>query len=88
MRQASPPPPDFRSTFRHSSGSQNWLPLPEGQTYREAYRVEVPRELKAGTYTVQLKLCSARAGRDVMPALKQDLRDSDGFYTLGEVRIE
>ena len=88
MRQASPPPPDFRSTFRHSSGSQNWLPLPEGQTYREEYEVEVPKELKAGTYTLQLKLYSARAGRDVMLGRKQDLRDSDGFYTLGEVRVE
>jgi hypothetical protein len=74
--------------FEIESGNLRWIPLPDKKTYDEEYRVELSKELKPGEYTLQLKLYSPAAERDVLPALKRDLRSRDGFYTLGKVRIE
>jgi hypothetical protein len=41
-----------------------------------------------GEYTIQVKLYSPAADREVLLALKRDLLDRDGFYALGKVRIE
>ena len=70
------------------SGNHKWLPVPGGKTYDEAYRIELPDHLKPGEYSLQLKLYSPAADRDVLLPLKQNLRSADGFYTLAKVRVE
>jgi hypothetical protein len=74
--------------FEIESGNQKWLPLPDKKTYVEQYVLDPPEDLKPGKYTLQLKLYSPAADRDVLLALKADLRDRHGYYTLGKVRIE
>lgn len=70
------------------SGNRKWLPVPVGKTYDEAYRIELPDDLKPGEYSLQLKLYSPAADRDVLLPLKQSLRSQHGFHTLGKVRVE
>jgi len=74
--------------FMIESGNRKWLPLPDKKTYGVEYRVELPEELKPADYTLKLKLYSPAADRDVSLAMKRDLLDHNGFYTIGEVCVE
>jgi len=74
--------------FQVESGNRKWLPLPEKKTYSERYELDLPDDLEPGEYAIQLQLYSPAAARDVLLALKSDLRNRHGYYTLGKVRIE
>ena len=68
------------------AGNQRWLPEAK-EPFAERYRWKLPGGLKAGAYTLKFKLHSSQAGRDVLVALKSELRDQAGFYRIGTVEI-
>ena len=43
--------------------------------------------MKPGSYTLKFKLHSLEAARDVLVALRPELRDGAGFYRIGSVEI-
>jgi hypothetical protein len=74
--------------FEFDSGNQRWLPLPDKEMYAEKYALDLPEDLESGDYSLQLKLYSPAADRDVLLALAPELRDRLGYYTVGKVRVE
>lgn len=81
----------FRITFRFKSGeaadytiadsgNRTWLP---GEVISQTYEIPIPR----GSTTVKMKLRSSSAGQDILLPLRSDLRDAEGFYTIGEARV-
>jgi len=70
------------------AGNQRWLPGPDDKPWRETYTLALPATLPVGEYRLALKLRSAEAGRDVKLPLKAEMLGGDGFYTVGQVRVE
>lgn len=66
------------------AGNRRWLP---GAAAKEKYRIAIPATAKPGTYIVKFKLRSPQANRDVRVALREELRDRDGFYRVGTVEV-
>jgi hypothetical protein len=71
-----------------AADNRNWLPSDEGTTYTATHILSVPQGTKSGDYILKLKLRSPEAGRDVLLALKKELMDKDGFYSVGKVAVE
>ena len=66
-----------------NSGNKNWLPeVP----YNEAYSAEFPKKLK-GTYSFAIQLFDTRSGRPVELGLKEQLRDSEGYYVISDIEF-
>ena len=68
------------------AGNRRWLPEAK-EPFAERYRWKLPASIQPGTYTLKFKLHSSQAGRDVLVALKPELRDQAGFYRVGIVEI-
>lgn len=68
------------------AGNRRWRPA-TGETFAERYRIELPADTKEGSYVLKFKLRSDEAARDVLVALKPELRDGNGFYRIGEVEV-
>jgi hypothetical protein len=66
------------------AGNRTWMP---GGPIEARYRVEVPTRVKTGGHTLKVKLVSPAAGRDVLVALKAELRDDAGFYRVGTIDV-
>jgi hypothetical protein len=71
---------------RFPAGNRAWLP--GLKSVQQVCRVQLPADMPAGSYVLQLKLVAPQAERDVQLALKTALRDRDGFYRIGEVSVE
>ncbi len=69
------------------AGNRRWLPVAK-ETFTERYRFKLPGNLKAGPYILKFKLHSADAARDVLVALRGELRDPAGFYRVGTVEVQ
>jgi len=65
------------------SGNKNWLP---DVPFNETYSTEFKEKLK-GTYRISIKLFDSRSGRQVEIGLKEELRDSEGFYSIAEIEF-
>lgn len=80
---------DGTSRFEQSlpSGNTRWLPGPAENLHREIYSLTVPAKLASGDYELKLRLLSRESTRDVKLPLQARLLDSDGFYTIGRVRV-
>jgi len=68
------------------SGNKNWLP---GINSKEKYKVNLPAEVKKGTYQLKFKLVEQTEStiRPIEIGLKETLIDPDGFINLGKVKI-
>lgn len=70
-----------------AADNRRWEP---GSSVRETYRVALPKGAGPGEYALKVRLADEREEppRVVELALKESLRDADGFYALGRVRVE
>ncbi len=68
------------------AGNRRWLPEAREPSV-ERYRLQLPATMKTGTYTLKFKLHSRDAARDVLVALRPELRDAAGFYRIGSVDV-
>ncbi len=68
------------------SGNLRWLPK-TGEPSKESYRLQLPKDLKPGEYTLSFKLHSKAAGRDVLLALNPRLMNADKFYQVVKVAV-
>jgi hypothetical protein len=78
--------PDF-FTINVPSGNERWVPVEDGKTIQEQYRVLLPETLKSGDYTLKLKLFSPQSQRTVLRPLDEELRDESGFYRIGGITV-
>ena len=63
------------------------MPSDTGHIFTEDYSLQLPASLKAGTYTLGLKLHCPREERDVRLALSSSLLNEQGYYRLGSVQV-
>jgi hypothetical protein len=66
-----------------NSGNKNWLPNVD---LYETYSNEFKEKLK-GKYRIAIKLFDTRSGRQVEIGLKEQLRDSEGFYSIADIEF-
>jgi hypothetical protein len=66
-----------------NSGNKNWLP---GMPYNEAYSTDLKDKLK-GRYSLAIQLFDTRTGRIVELGLKEQLRDSEGYYFISDIKF-
>jgi hypothetical protein len=66
-----------------NSGNKNWLP---DKSYTESYSTEIKGKLK-GTYSLAIQLFDARSGRPVEIGLKEQERDSEGYYLISNIKF-
>jgi hypothetical protein len=64
-----------------NSGNKNWLPE---KPYTESYSTDIKGNLK-GTYSLAIQLFDTRSGKPVEVGLKEQLRDSEGYYLVSEI---
>jgi hypothetical protein len=64
-----------------NSGNKNWLPE---VLYTESHSTTFKEKLK-GAYSLSYQLFDARSGRPVEVGLKEQLRDSEGFYLITDI---
>jgi len=76
-----------RRTVAVDARNMRWLPGKAGRTYTEPYRAAFFTGLKPGTYGLAIKLHSDQANRPVLLPLRAALREKDGFYSVGTVRV-
>lgn len=68
----------------NNSGNTDWM---DGENKKEVYQVNIPKGLPSGNYDVKIKLYDPTTERDVDLALKESLKDSEGFFKLATIRI-
>ena len=73
--------------FTVPAGNRKWMPSDTGHIFTEDYSLQLPASLKAGTYTLGLKLHCPREERDVRLALNSSLLNEQGYYRLGSVQV-
>jgi hypothetical protein len=66
-----------------NSGNKNWLP---DVPYNEVYSTDLKEKLK-GRYSLAIQLFDTRSERPVELGLKEQLRDSDGYYIISDVKF-
>ena len=66
-----------------NSGNKNWFP---DVPITETYSTEFKEKLK-GTYTLAIQLSDTRSGRPVEIGLKEQLRDSEGYYLISDIEF-
>jgi hypothetical protein len=64
-----------------NSGNKNWLP---DVPYTESYSTDIKGKLK-GTYSLAIQLFDTRSEKPVEVGLKEQLRDSEGYYLVSEI---
>ncbi len=70
------------------SGNRTWLPGNPGHPYQHDYQIPIPADFPPGEYELKLKLVAPSVDRDILMALKPELRDGDGFYRIGKITID
>ena len=58
-----------------------------GKCETEYYKVTIPQSLKPGTYKVSFRLYDPLTKRNVELALKNDIRDENGYYLFAKIVI-
>jgi hypothetical protein len=66
-----------------NSGNKNWLP---DVPYNEVYSTDLKEKLK-GRYSLAIQLFDTRSERLVELGLKEQLRDSEGYYIISDVKF-
>jgi hypothetical protein len=66
-----------------NSGNRNWLP---DVPVTESYSTEFKERLN-GTYSFALQLFDTRSGRPVEIGLKEQIRDSEGYYLISDIEF-
>lgn len=66
-----------------NSGNRNWLP---DVPVTESYSTEFKERLN-GTYSFALQLFDTRSGRPVEIGLKEQIRDSEGYYLISDTEF-
>jgi hypothetical protein len=66
-----------------NSGNKNWLP---DVPYNEVYSTDLKEKLK-GRYSLAIQLFDTRSERPVELGLKEQLRDSEGYYIISDVKF-
>jgi len=74
--------PDDLRLRQDGSDNRTWL---DGRSTEERYELAIPPSLRAGRYTVSLRLWDPLTARPVELALHDVLRDATGFYRIGSV---
>jgi hypothetical protein len=75
------------NTFVDTLKTSDCRTWPSKGSKEESYTITLPSGLSAGTYPVSVRLTDPRSGRNVELALKNDVRDAQGFYKLADVNI-
>jgi hypothetical protein len=66
-----------------NSGNKNWHPeVP----YTESYSADIKEKLK-GACSLSLQLFDTRSGRQVDIGLKEQMRDSEGYYLISDIEF-
>jgi hypothetical protein len=63
------------------SGNKNWLP---DTHFTETYSTKLNEKLE-GACSLSFQLFDTRSGRPVEPGLKEELRDSEGYYLISDI---
>lgn len=71
--------------WSQDAGNLDWQP--GGEDCPARYDVWLPESIPPGRYTLKFKLWWYWAQRDVLVALKSELRDADGYYRLGTMEV-
>jgi hypothetical protein len=66
-----------------NSGNKNWLP---DESYTESYLTDIKGKFK-GVYSLAIQLFDTRSGRPVEIGLKEQLRDSEGYYLISDIKF-
>jgi hypothetical protein len=66
------------------SDNRRWY---ENQSTVENYNINIPSSIKPGKYKVCFRLRDPLTGRNVELAMKNSIRDAQGFYLFGNVTI-
>jgi len=66
-----------------NSGNKNWLP---DVPYTESYSTDIKGKLK-GKYRFAVQLYDTRSGKPVELGLKEQLRDSEGYYVISDIEF-
>jgi hypothetical protein len=66
-----------------NSGNKNWLP---DLLFYETYSAEFKEKLK-GTYNLAIQLSDTRSGRPVEIGLTYQLRDSEGYFIISDIKF-
>lgn len=70
-----------------SSDNRNWMP---GEISEEVYNLEIPEALEAGAYKLKIGLFENQKmqKRPIELALKDDIKDQNGYYEIAELIVE
>jgi hypothetical protein len=71
--------------FQQDAGNLKWMP---GDTIASSYLLELPSEMKAGHYNLQIRLYDKADKVPVNVGLSATTMDNDGFYQLTEVLVK
>ncbi len=59
----------------------------DGAVKTESYSVVMPPALTDGVYSVKVKLFDTKSSRNIDLALKDVIKDAEGFFTLGNITV-